>query len=292
MIHAGSHLSDKNILGLRSLHVPALATLGLQFHPVYRVLICIQDGMALRPKQVLKHVKKHFSATQAEFSLGVGHRTSKTVSVAQMEALQAFCDRYNVSQDGGHIVLPPPNGPAVEGLHIYKGFRCLYEGCTHCTIKSTSMATHRTQKHQTDAAPYGATFEDTHVQTFFKDRRKYFSIDPHRPHHLDETGSDSNVSILLVSISNMEKAPVDPAEFERLRSPLLKITDWDKHLAPTRATAESRARALGHIKIPKQKREPFLFPLIATFHAYTSHIADLASQVPVIVKRFLMGLDQ
>lgn len=236
---------------------------------------------------MLRHVREHSKEIHNRLSNGVGPRPRITIPPSRLADLSDFCFRNEVPEGAVVANFPDPGGHPVEGLTVYVGYRCLYDGCTYCAIKSRTMATHRSSVHKDTPPPSGPAEASTHVQTFFASPLKYFSVNVDLLHPLDATDADGRFALLLTSLDKLPEIPVGPALADRERSTVCRLTDWDKHLAGTRATAASRSQARGLIKKPGLKEEPLLFPLAAAFRAYTTRIADIASGVPVLVRRYL-----
>jgi len=114
----------------------------------YKILICRQHHYAIPQSWVSRHFQKHHKETPLE----TRNRIEKYV--AELDLLRP------------EEIEPPQDMVPVDGLTIYAGYKCLYDGCLELAGTEASMAQHCKVNHKWIKS-IGVKWEKQTLQTFF-----------------------------------------------------------------------------------------------------------------------------
>jgi Orsellinic acid/F9775 biosynthesis cluster protein D len=208
-----------------------LRAMGLFYHNHFKVLLCT-CGKAVLPNACVAHVGGHgikvSGAVQAAFKnliWGLGIATALT---------GAPC--------------PPPRGPPVEVLTLWKGgFCCNF--CGYCACVKKSLSNHWYQSHHDrPEVSLECRFHRAAVQTFYAPAgERYFEVNP----DLAGLSPDDVFTIYMCDeVPKFAAFPTTIPEDEHEVPPLLQVTQWHVHLSAYSSDPQRRETLWSLVKLP------------------------------------------
>jgi hypothetical protein len=212
---------------------PLLEKLGLRIHKAYKILICINCGIAWLPTSIKTHLAGH----GIKFNSSQGSELSKTI--ADSDVFQTY-----------NIPIPKPGGPPVEHLKLCSdGHCCNY--CTYCTPKKSTFLKHWRMMHKDlGYLPEQSQFTIATIQTFFSPvATKYFKVNP----DLEQLLQEDLFSIYLQNeVPNFAPFPANLSDHERETPPFLQMTQWHFHLKDFITEYRKRQPLKELVNLPKK----------------------------------------
>jgi hypothetical protein len=246
-----------------------LTSIGLHFHTIYKVMICITCQAAKIPGDIKGHLKKQHSLV---------------LSKTQSSELESLFEHLGVKR-GFDVVHPAPNGPPVEGLTVIEdGFCCA--NCLYCTPERRSLQSHWSRAHKGDPTFSNGQYTRGSIQTFFNPLPiRYFHVNP----NLASVSADDPYTIFARDEKPTYQAlPGNPPSAPREVPPLLKATEWHVHLDAYCRNTALRQSLKTLTKLPGRQTALGIDSLGAVACAYMDSIRALANKVPFGVRCLLM----
>lgn len=191
---------------------PFLSPLGLVFHNILQLLICLDCGIAIGTKAVVEHM----------------HTIHKTASVHfDHSKLDSIFTTFGVQDSFSLNTLPNPC-PQIEGLLVTKAYMCAL--CHHLRGTEESIRKHHSATHQGIPNPH-VWQRVSAQQLHHRNHTPYFRIYPHStpntPTHLSQY-VDTLHQQRVAKVNQYDIAKIDPRQV----SPWLNATQWHTHIAP------------------------------------------------------------
>jgi Orsellinic acid/F9775 biosynthesis cluster protein D len=210
-----------------------LEKLGLRIHKAYRILICINCGIAWLPSSIKTHLAGH----GIKFNSEQESELNKTI---------ADC---GVSQTH-NVPVPKPGGPPVEHLKLQPdGHCCKY--CTYCTPTKTTFLKHWSMVHKDlGYLPENSRFTLATIQTFFSPVAvKYFKVNPDLIEHSQK---DLFTIYMENEVPNFLPFSAHLPDHERDTPPFLQMTQWHIHLQDFVTEYKKRQSLKELVNLPKR----------------------------------------
>lgn len=204
-----------------------LDQLGMWFHRSLRILICRQCRVGLTFGTASGHLKnKH------------GHKVGKDMETQ----FQNFCRSRNVLVKPQDFAVPKAGGPPIQGLTPPEaGFSCRAGACTYSVKDCQTMLKHSRKKHGGGLA-HNSLYQPSLVQCAFQGHGKaYFEVDPTAS---EESDLDMRNYLRATFLPAQTRDLLVLQDSDRDRSPLLKITMWDKFEVAIQQDAAQVAAAM------------------------------------------------
>lgn len=246
-----------------------LRAMGLFYHTHFKVFLCT-CGKAVLPNACVTHAGGH----------------DIKVTGAVQAAFQNLAGGLGIATTLTAPPCPPPRGPPVELLTLWKGgFCCNF--CTYCARVKKSLSNHWYQSHhdRPEVSPE-RRFHRAAVQTFYAPAgERYFEVNP------DLAGLSPDDVFMLYMRDDVPKFAAFPAtvpEDEREVPPLLQVTQWHVHLSAYSADPQRREALRSLVKLPASNAPAGLGRLGTIVLKYLREIRSLAKNSDFGVLTLLM----
>lgn len=202
---------------------PLLDQLGFKIHLSLGILICVDCRSAIIPRDVEGHLtNKH-------------HRN--VFSANDKQVFQDLVEDHHIFERAEQVPLPVDNGPPVELIPHYPGFKCRVQGCSYAAKVRESVSRHHRSSHggQGDSmeAVRPVPAKDVFVQSLFQPGLgcKYFEVNP------SLSGSHWNSPYSVLASTILPSLPPPPEMGcvpvrERELTPFHRVTEWFQILGP------------------------------------------------------------
>lgn len=262
----------------------------LSYNATYQILICRECQYAIQKSAVSNHLLRHKIYRE--------DRQRVLSSIAHFDLLEPE-----------HVSLPSPLSPAVEGLPVTSGYRCVEAACGFLCASSKRMKRHRKEVHGVgDDDASSMISSPVKIQTFFRGNKlKYFEVAPSlkghsgglapetdsiAEHDLEmrvrcEHGPDEVMRKTIATNSEPEQRYAED-DSARLRSTSISIdlqvlTYFHHFVSVTSFTLPVRSEQHPNVWqteiVPLALRQQWLMSGLLALSAY--HIATLAEDAPL-----------
>lgn len=217
---------------------PFLDRLGFKIHITLRILICVDCRRAIFPQDLEGHI-------------AVQHQSDK-FSVDDKQVFQKLLQDHCIFQKPDQVLLPLDNGPPVELIPHYPGFKCGVQRCSYVARARDSISRHHRSGHGgTEAVNPKPVF----VQSLFQSGigHRFFEVNP------SLSGIDWNspysvlASTILPSLSLPETDCV-PVRERELR-PFHRVTEWFQILEPVANNHDYRRQTIKLAEAPNSSKK-------------------------------------
>lgn len=185
------------------------------FHSGLKILICRQCEVGLTSQTALGHVKMNHT---------------QTIKGNEKATFLEFCSMREVRVNSKDVPIPKAGGPPVEGIAAPKaGFSCRVDGvCQYSVCDQQTMLRHSREKHGRGLVG-DSPMASTVVQTMFKTiSHVYFEVDPTVIAGAEHLDLDVRRHLRGAFLPGQADQTVVIQDADRDRTPLMKMTNWDK----------------------------------------------------------------
>jgi len=245
-------------------------------HRSLRILICRQCGVGLTCGTALGHLKNNHK-----------YRVGKDTEMQ----FQILCRSHNICVKPQDFTIPKAGGPPIQGLAPPEaGLSCRAGACTYCVKDRQTMLKHSRNNHGGGLA-HNSLYQQSLIQCAFQGLGKvYFEVDPTAN---EESNLDVRNYLRATFLPALTRDPLVSQNSDRDRSPLLKITMWDKFEV---AIQQDAAQVAAAMQIRGQHTEEECGGIFASlartvklYHETAKHLLESSGHSFLIGKVLLNG---
>lgn len=246
------------------------------FHRSLQILICRQCGVGLTCGTALGHLKNNHE-----------YKVRKDMETQ----FQTFCRSHNVLVNPHDLAIPKAGGPPIQGLAPPEaGLSCRAGACMYSVKDHQTMLKHSRNNHGGGLA-HNSLYQHSLVQCAFQGHGKvYFEVDPTAN---EESNLDMRNYLRATFLPAQTRDPLVSQDSDRDRSPLLKITMWDKFEVAIQQDAAQVAAAMQIRGQHTEEEHGGIFVSLARtaklYHETTKHLLESSGHSFLIQKVLLNG---